>query len=96
MNEMFNEKKQVMQTRGLDDKPLLIFHGTPQENIEPILRDNFDLSKVANGRNFGNGVYFSEMPEVSLGYSKDQSSLILCLVLQGDNQGGLQYQGAGC
>ena len=49
------------------------------------MRDNFDLSKVANGRNFGNGVYFSEMPEVSLGYSKDQSSLILCLVLQGDN-----------
>jgi len=85
LKEKFDDKKQELQRKRLDDKPLLIFHGTPQENIEPILRDNFDLTKVANGRKFGNGVYFSEMPEVSLGYSRDQSSLILCMVLQGDN-----------
>jgi len=85
LEKRFETKKQEFKSIGLDVKPLLIFHGTPQKNIEPILRDNFDLSKVANGRKYGNGVYFSEKPEVCLDYSKDMCSLILCLVLQGDN-----------
>eukprot|EP00092_Neocalanus_flemingeri_P041826 GFUD01045556.1.p1 GENE.GFUD01045556.1~~GFUD01045556.1.p1 ORF type:complete len:403 (+),score=116.93 GFUD01045556.1:47-1255(+) len=85
LKEKFELKKKELRKRGLDDKPLLIFHGTPQENIDPILKNNFDLNKVVNGRAFGNGVYFSECPDVSMGYSVDQSSLILCLVLQGGN-----------
>ena len=50
-------------------KSLLLFHGTPQRNVLSILQNNFDTSKVANGRVYGDGVYFSEQPEVSLGYS---------------------------
>jgi len=55
---------------GSDVKSLLLFHGTPQQNVASILKDNFDTSKVVNGRAYGDGVYFSEQPEVSLGYSR--------------------------
>jgi len=81
----FEKKRQDLKAKGVDDKPLLIFHGTPQANIDPILKNNFDLKKMVNGRAHGDGVYFSEMPEVSLGYSRDMQSLILCMVLLGEN-----------
>ena len=80
----FELRKKELKDKGCGDS-LLLFHGTPQSNIESILRNNFDLSKRSNGRTYGDGVYFSEMPEVSLGYTKDQRSLILCQVLPGDN-----------
>jgi len=88
LEKKFNAKKQEFKELGIDDKPLLIFHGTPVKNIEAILRHNFDLSKVSNGRKFGDGVYFSEKPEVSVRYTRDWKpnlSLILCLVLKGTN-----------
>jgi len=85
LREIFEKKREEFRGRGIDDKPLLIFHGTPQANIESILRNNFDISKIANGRAYGDGVYFSEMPEVSLGFSVDMQSLILCKVLLGSN-----------
>jgi len=85
LEKKFNEKKLEFKKRGIDDKSLLIFHGTPQENIGSILKNNFNLNKVAHGRMYGRGVYFSEKPEVSMGYTQDMSSLILCLVLPGDN-----------
>jgi len=88
LEKKFNSKKQEFKELGIDDKPMLIFHGTPVKNIEAILRHNFDLNKVSNGRKFGDGVYFSEKPEVSVRYTNDwkaMSSLILCLVLKGTN-----------
>jgi len=80
----FKAKQRELEEKGKGES-LLLFHGTPQPNIEAILKNNFDLSIVANGRRYGNGVYFSERPEVSLGYSRDQKSLILCEVLLGEN-----------
>ena len=64
----FDVKKAELTKQGLG-KSLLLFHGTPNVNIDGILRNNFDLTKIANGRAYGDGVYFSECPEVSLGYS---------------------------
>ena len=61
-------RKELKRTEG-DVKSLLVFHGTPQQNTMSILRDNFDLSKRVNGRKYGDGVYFSEQPEVSIGYT---------------------------
>jgi hypothetical protein len=78
----FEAKKFDLRQRGLNDAALMVFHGTRQKNIDSILRDNFSLDKMTNGRTFGDGVYFSECPEVSLGYSRDQQSLVLCKVLQ--------------
>jgi len=85
LEKKFNEKKLEFKERGIDDKSLLIFHGTPQENIDSILKNNFNMNKVAHGRAYGRGIYFSEKPEVSMGYTRDMSSLILCMVLPGDN-----------
>jgi len=64
------KKAELVMKEGSDVKSLLLFHGTPQQNVASILKDNFDTSKVVNGRAYGDGVYFSEQPEVSLGYSR--------------------------
>ena len=55
----FKAKQKELEERGKGES-LLLFHGTPQANIEAILKNNFDLAIVANGRRYGNGVYFSE------------------------------------
>ena len=69
LQEQFDERrKELSRTEG-DMKSLLLFHGTPHQNTMSILRDNFDLSKRVNGRKYGDGVYFSEQPEVSIGYT---------------------------
>ena len=70
LQELFEDKRQdLKKSEGSDVKSLLLFHGTPQENIASILRDNFNLAKKVNGRKYGDGVYFSEQPEVSVGYT---------------------------
>ena len=59
LRAVFKAKQKQLEEKG-KGKSLLLFHGTPQANIKPILQNNFDLSKITNGRRFGNGVYFSE------------------------------------
>ena len=59
LRAVFKAKQKLLEEKG-KGKSLLLFHGTPQANIKPILQNNFDLSKITNGRRFGNGVYFSE------------------------------------
>merc|ERR1719342_140266 len=82
LQEKFEEKKMALSNKNKDVQCLLLFHGTPQSNIISILKNNFNLSIITNGRAYGHGVYFSECPEVSLGYSRDRGSLILCQVLR--------------
>ena len=55
----FKAKQKELEGKGKGGS-LLLFHGTQQANIESILKNNFDLSIVTNGRRYGNGVYFSE------------------------------------
>jgi len=85
LSSKFERKEEEFSANGGNQGCLLLFHGTPQKNIELILKNNFDLSIRTNGRAYGDGVYFSECPEVSLGYSRDQKSLILCKVLMAPN-----------
>ena len=59
LRAVFKAKQKQLEERG-KGQSLLLFHGTPQANIKPILQNNFDLSKITNGRRFGDGVYFSE------------------------------------
>ena len=59
LRSTFKAKQRELEEKGKGES-LLLFHGTPQPNIEAILKNNFDLSIVANGRRYGNGVYFSE------------------------------------
>ena len=61
LRAVFKAKQKLLEEKGKGKgKSLLLFHGTPQANIKPILQNNFDLSITTNGRRFGNGVYFSE------------------------------------
>jgi len=69
-----------------ESKPILAFHGTRVTNIDNIVQENFDLSKLASNTGnrgaYGAGIYFSEFPKVSIGYG-DTSKLLLCKVLPG-------------
>ena len=68
----------------------LYYHGTPTiKNIENIICNNFDRFVPAlNGRKFGEGIYFSEKPEVAITYSGVTQQLLLCHVLHGEQVDG--------
>eukprot|EP00808_Paulinella_micropora_P004869 g47952.t1 len=64
------------------------FHGTSEDNIQKICRQNFDLSKLgaASGDRgyFGAGTYFSEHPDYCLRYCRTHPrKLLLCWVALG-------------
>jgi len=88
----YESQKQLFENEGKVDKygnvpELLLFHGTTNENINKIVDDNFNIDILPMNRGklmlFGKGVYFSELPGVSLMYGE---SLILCKVLLGKCQ----------
>ena len=81
----FRQKRDEFKRQGIPadgSDPVLAFHGTQQQNIHPIIRNNFDLAKFKVGVH-GFGIYFSEQPEVSTGYASNCKSMILCKVLKG-------------
>ncbi len=65
-----------------ESKFVLGFHGTNPQNIDPIVRNNFDVSKVSTCAH-GRGLYFSEFPDVSMGYARGAQQLLLCKLLPG-------------
>ena len=98
LKRKFEAKKSKEVEEGSSGESLMLFHGTPKENILQIVQYNFDPSIINNGRAYGDGVYFSECPEVSLGYTYKRRgggqrqfqenddgnfTLILCEVLKG-------------
>ena len=91
--------KKMTMKYGTNDEanPILAFHGTKQGNIDGIVKTNFDISKLASNTGdkgwYGAGIYFSEFPDVSLGYGQ---SLLLCRVLPGKsyNVGNKRMDGA--
>ena len=72
LQSRFDKKKAELSKDGSKVDCLLLFHGTPQQNIQSILRHNFNLDRKVNGRVYGDGVYFSEQPEVSNCISPEQ------------------------
>jgi len=84
----FKAKQQQFEKAGKNSKPLMIFHGTPGQNIDSIVKNNFTVSNIVNGRVYGDGVYFSECPEISIKYSLGTNQLILCQVLLGNTMKG--------
>ena len=70
---------------------MLLFHGTAVSSVESILTSNFLVDALPQQKNiqqekrkktmmFGRGVYFSELPAISLMYG---NGLLLCKVLPG-------------
>ena len=55
--EKFNEKKKYFASRNISKSELLLFHGTNPKNIDSILKNNFDKSRMGkNGSAFGRGI----------------------------------------
>jgi hypothetical protein len=67
-------------------KPLLLFHGTSEENMDKIVNTGFLLDKIGSATDmgwYGKGFYFSEWPSMSISYSRGNPYLLLCMVLVG-------------
>eukprot|EP01084_Bolivina_argentea_P286661 491780_1 len=84
----FEAKKKQMMTKNVckesDLNVILAWHGTNTGNIENIVKNNFDLSKLGvNKKNkgyYGAGIYFSEFARISNVYG---DGLLLCKVILG-------------
>ena len=87
--QLFKEQGKVNNHGEVDE--LLLFHGTSAANLDKILSTNFDLDANPSQQHynnetrhknmmFGRGVYFSEIPSVSLMYG---NGLLLCKVMLG-------------
>ena len=62
---------------------ILAFHGTSDnQNIDKIVRENFRMDLIRRAAH-GHGIYFSEFPDVSLGYAGSTMKLLLCKLLPG-------------
>ena len=80
--QRFNKKSAEfkMKYQGIKEgKMVLAFHGTQKQHIDEIVEHNFSMEKIKRAA-YGRGIYFSEFPDISLGYGK---SLLLCMVLPG-------------
>jgi len=65
---------------------LYAFHGTPESNVEPILRGGFDLSHVGSTTCqglYGAAIYLSELARHAALYNGGSNRLIVCKVLVG-------------
>merc|ERR1719320_712080 len=89
---LFKEQGKLNKDGKVDE--LLLFHGTAVSSIDSILSTNFVVDSLPQQRNsqneqrkktmmFGRGIYFSELPAVSLMYG---NGLLLCKVLPGKTE----------
>ncbi len=89
MARFYKKKEELAQRHGFlleSMKPLLLFHGTTEENMESIIKTNFLISKVGSKTDmgwYGKGIYFSEHASLSIGYSSGNPHLLICMVLIG-------------
>ena len=83
LEEEYEKQKARFAKEGKEPKEMLLFHGTAVANVDSILKENFKLGNQDKEKRsvFGEGIYFSEMPAVSLMYG---NGLILCKVLLGN------------
>ena len=89
--KLFEEKKRTFLQEGKVDefgsvRETFLFHGSSKESINKIVEGHFDIDfSSARGSRmlFGRGVYFSQLPGVSLMYGE---GLLLCKVLLGKRE----------
>ena len=99
--ELASLKRKYQGSNSKNADFILAFHGTScVENIDKIVQENFDLTKIQR-HVYGKGIYFSEKPNVSLDYAKNTRRLLLCKLLPGKSYEGdcgqtEQTGGCGC
>eukprot|EP00090_Calanus_glacialis_P021862 TRINITY_DN33717_c0_g1_i1.p1 TRINITY_DN33717_c0_g1~~TRINITY_DN33717_c0_g1_i1.p1 ORF type:complete len:721 (-),score=164.97 TRINITY_DN33717_c0_g1_i1:237-2399(-) len=95
----YKKQKDAFKQQGKFDKnakveELLLFHGTAVSSLDSILTTNFIVDALPQQQNthneqrkkammFGRGVYFSELPAISLMYG---NGLLLCKVMPGKSE----------
>merc|ERR1712025_455094 len=79
--EAFEAKKKYFVEKDIPANPIYAYHGTKSDPavLNSIVDNNFDM-KYAKRQAHGAGHYFSEFPDVSLGYGP---GLIFCQLLSG-------------
>ena len=87
LEEAYTRQKEIFRNEGKTIREVFLFHGTAVANIDSILRGNLSLEHSIEQegkerkRLFGEGIYFSQYPAVSLMYG---NGLILFKVLLGN------------
>ena len=67
----------------MDNKELIVFHGTDESNLESILQNGFSLTnKTTHGNIFGNGIYFAKNLSLACRYPKvcDSRIIFVCKI----------------
>ena len=87
LEEAYTRQREIFRNEGKTIREVFLFHGTALTNVDSILRENLslELSSEQQGKEkkrlFGEGIYFSQYPAVSLMYG---NGLILFKVLLGN------------
>ena len=87
LEEEFTRQREIFRNEGKAIREVFLFHGTAVANVDSILRENLSLELTTEQqgkerkRLFGEGIYFSQYPAVSLMYG---NGLILFKVLLGN------------
>eukprot|EP00045_Choanoeca_perplexa_P019434 m.2836 g.2836 ORF g.2836 m.2836 type:complete len:1937 (-) comp4132_c0_seq1:121-5931(-) len=68
------DKRRASLSKSDRDNVILAFHGSSEQSIEKIARENFDIARLASGSGdngwYGAGIYFSEFPSTARSYAK--------------------------
>ena len=93
LSERFLHQKEEFNITNKSTKETFLFHGTSENNLKNIIKQNFDLNAVPNispgeahrkkKSVYGEGIYLSQHPAYCTHYG---NCLILCRVLLGDLQ----------
>ena len=73
IEEAFTIKNESQTNFRMDRSIRYVFHGTP--TITPIVKNGFDCTRAKTCL-FGQGLYFSENPRISLGYSSSSYIIV--------------------
>ena len=85
LEKKFERKKNEFNlkcTKKEEKEEIFAFHGTPIEDPDVIMKENFRLDLIKAFAH-GYGIYFSEFPSTSLEYARTTGNLILARVLLG-------------
>ena len=93
LSERFLHQKEEFNINNKSTKETFLFHGTSENNLKNIIKQNFDLNAVPNispgeahrkkKSVYGEGIYLSQHPGYCTHYG---NCLILCRVLLGEPQ----------
>ena len=84
------ERFKAAHDQVLDKAIKLVFHGTPEKNVEAIQRDGLD-PKRRKGQVYGKGEYFGTDAQTSLGYTQGGKCMLIFAVLT-DSSGVTHHQ----